>query len=1116
MADVNAPAEKPIVPARRTLLLGLGTTGACVCGQILEQLDWSYGNFDNIPWVKCVILETLELSAALQELTRSAKTIQLHIDRQQYGALISNPSHWDRQIAFSSWNNPSLTGTQDAIEHGANNNRMLGRLALLYPPNFDVVVEALRGALAELRALDPRVAAERYSRSQPEAVNINFSPNIEVYVAGTLAGGTSSGCFIDIGYLLQTLEGYQQLLKTTGIFLLPSGAHTNNQQNANTYAALRELNHFSSPRSRYEQQFPDRPGTPRRMAPGTSPYGYCYLVQARGETGRDYAKLVTAAADYISADLVGGKTNARDGTRTNIANYFNYPDLWGATQKFFTFGMGVIEFPHAKVAKACSLRLAGIGFKALAAGEPMGAACTTDLSTEIPMLRIDHLIPRLLNLPSSSLDALTARCIENVRAQAVQSEDPLHLIRSQIELGFDSRGKSGAHPDLGPGLIPRTIEDNERIVRRELRQALQQRLYVFLETPGQGIQSLASCLSALVKLLEANIKDSENVPKQELTDSLAQANQAEENAGTCRKDLFLAATLGKSAAVRRYVGSCLNDLKRYYRLRLREACAPAMKNIYTEALSFVQAVRRRLDNPECGMLQEVSRIVAQMESLYQATNIPYGSSDNGTSRVINGVELFNPSTTVDEEYHRCIRKTAAQRSLAGDFRAWETVLARELTRTYTADAVRALLAEPNDHQRFDSDGFQRTREWDNYQIMEFAVPARRTFAPLNDITLMTRLMRLVNRDQELDNANQAADLFLNWNPGHPRHRSYANTHFKFVLVNNDDPNAAAFKEWIIARNVLRDPKNLHYIADRHQLMILHERGAFSLGTINELDEEIESQWLSDFNQGTVPSFQARNDIREWIGWSRQEEAARVRLRNLFLVGVAIGEIEGEGSRFRICYPRQDPADRGELELSNDLDQACQALKFKGLEGELITKIAHNRHENRARGILGKIIALVERSDKLFTEGGKPLSSPEILTYLLDYINDDTELSALYREEFPDRVEDAPARKAAGCRRPPGLPVPLPERPPARLPGLRRLRHGRQDAGVQVRLLPPRFQGAAPERLRARSRHYVLRGVLATPCLRMCARADFQREAAGFPRFLRTVIMAAWRAPTQRQ
>lgn len=188
------------------------------------------------------------------------------------------------------------------------------------------------------------------------------------------------------------------------------------------------------------------------------------------------------------------------------------------------------------------------------------------------------------------------------------------------------------------------------------------------------------------------------------------------------------------------------------------------------------------------------------------------------------------------------------------------------------------------------------------------------------------------------------------------------------------------------------------------MLIQHERGAFSLGTIIELDEDRTSTWYQHYHDTTIASFHARNDVKEWVIWRRSDDEARTRLRNLYLVGIAVEVIESHGTRFVLKYPPQDMADTGRVELSIDIDLSCQTLKFKNLEGELGTRIAEYRYQNRAVGVFYKIDEMIKRSGNLFREEGKLLSMEELHAYLLDYIMDDSELTAEYRTIYPNRSE----------------------------------------------------------------------------------------------------------------
>ena len=43
---------------RRTLILGIGTTGREVAESLAEHLTWQFGGLDKVAWVKILVLET--------------------------------------------------------------------------------------------------------------------------------------------------------------------------------------------------------------------------------------------------------------------------------------------------------------------------------------------------------------------------------------------------------------------------------------------------------------------------------------------------------------------------------------------------------------------------------------------------------------------------------------------------------------------------------------------------------------------------------------------------------------------------------------------------------------------------------------------------------------------------------------------------------------------------------------------------------------------------------------------------------------------------------------------------------------------------------------------------
>jgi hypothetical protein len=1000
-----ANVRLPRVEARRTLLIGLGTTGARVCGQILERLSWSYDTPDNVPWLRCVVLETAEIAPEQRLLRDHSRVIHLKIEPQQYQNLINNPQNYESQIGFSTWNIPGLTNSGDAITDGAKNMRILGRLALLFPANYTRVRQEITESLARLTSLDKKSASEQFSRAGGEQVQVDLDDTLYVYVIGTLAGGTSSGGFIDMGYMLQNLDGYSHRLQSTGIFMLPSSAEHNDRFMANTYAALVELNHFSSERVRYRQQLPDRTA-PVQMSPGTRPYQNLYLVQARGEARVEYAKLVTAAADYVYSDVIGGTADKRDAIRTNIKEYFDQKDVWGATQKYYTFGIGSIEFPYVKVAKACSLKLMLAGLSELSGGAELTQAQGNEQVGKIALLKTGELMRQLLRRQSDSLDRLIPQVLEGAFGPAVRSDDALDRARFQVDAAFQSTASSEVHPDLPTNIVALTIDANKARVTQELQGAIREGARGFLNgaAPQQGLQPLLSYLNGLKKALETGIKESTAAQKPDaLSDLQASANNAQEMARQCRRDPVLLVTLYRAPSVKRYVRECIDRSKDYYETRLRVACAPHCTKLYTDSLQYVDRLLNRIDNSQCGFAKDVHSRIEKLQNLLARTDVPYGTVDDGSSRVINGVELFKEGTTIEEEYVRCLRETAAARQIPGDMKEVERRLAREALQDYLHRSIEDLGAEPNEVRRYDPEANTSALPLDDYQLLEFARPARAAFAPLKNRPLIERLFSLPEMALDIQKANTASELLLNWQSGHPRHRDADNKYYRFVFYSDRSPSAAAFKTAV--EREISSRMQVSTINDPHQVLILQERGGFSLGTVRELMDESGSRWRDEYNNRTTVSFHSRGDIKEWTTWARTDQEARDRSRNLFLVGVALDLIQfASATLYVFRYTPKGPADSGQVQLGNDLDAAVLTIRATGIQPDLETRIAAYRKENGANDVFRHIDEFIRQSDARFTEGDRPLTTHQIQTYLLDYVRMDTELLDCFRAKYPNVAE----------------------------------------------------------------------------------------------------------------
>ncbi len=165
------------------------------------------------------------------------------------------------------WLDPSLLINENAVEKGANHVRMLGRLALW--KNWDRVQTALSNAFANLgddkrRTHSEHILKDRLPDQDPPP---RVSPGCNVFMLGTLCGGTCGGMLIDIAYQVRAIL-------SAGSVQLPPGTNPNiyaivtvlddvlskqqdrARQAANCWASLLELDHYMDNRTHYDYSMP--------------------------------------------------------------------------------------------------------------------------------------------------------------------------------------------------------------------------------------------------------------------------------------------------------------------------------------------------------------------------------------------------------------------------------------------------------------------------------------------------------------------------------------------------------------------------------------------------------------------------------------------------------------------------------------------------------------------------------------------------------------------------------------------------------------------------------------------------------------------------------------------
>src|SRR5207237_8000804 len=106
-----------------------------------------------------------------------------------------------------------------------------------------------------------------------------------VYIVCGLAGGSGSGMFLDLAYVLRRMMHHMghESPEIIGIFLIPTiDRHPGRTLGlGNTFAALTELNHFSALGTTFSAQSDERE---RPMTFQEAPFSRCMFLQLPEET----------------------------------------------------------------------------------------------------------------------------------------------------------------------------------------------------------------------------------------------------------------------------------------------------------------------------------------------------------------------------------------------------------------------------------------------------------------------------------------------------------------------------------------------------------------------------------------------------------------------------------------------------------------------------------------------------------------------------------------------------------------------------------------------------------------------------------------------------------------
>ena len=347
MAQVE---EKSMVP---TILVGIGGTGAEILSRVRRLVEETYGGLDKFPIISFLWVDT-DKGYKLSNPEAAGSAFK---DKEQHWARVSGKevqtmiTTMEKYSWINKWFPSELERNITTLEAGAGQIRACGRFAFFC--NYQEIKKKFQEARNRTKG------RENYML---DTYGVKVSPNsVNVFVTGSISGGTGSGMLIDFGYCIQDWLKGEGSFTVTAIVPMPNAfanVDVGDRVFANGYAALMELSYYSDHRTEYIEQY--SPSETDEIISVKPPFDFNYLVGTKnGNSEFTLSQIREAIAQNIFLDLTSDFAPHKRSIRDNIKSAWAQtdPEGRGYPKNFMSFGLSTIEIPITQIRAALANRL---------------------------------------------------------------------------------------------------------------------------------------------------------------------------------------------------------------------------------------------------------------------------------------------------------------------------------------------------------------------------------------------------------------------------------------------------------------------------------------------------------------------------------------------------------------------------------------------------------------------------------------------------------------------------------------------------------------------------------------------------------------------------------------
>jgi hypothetical protein len=469
MAEPYRSDQGTIIPS---LFIGMGGTGSRIVDRIAARAS-RLPNWEAQlkPLTSFISIDTNKLDQNQLKFIPQGNRILIGAFDKQTVVQGYTKSH---NVQALQWLDPAYS-PRKGVKPGAGQIRVESRLGFFY--NSPFIHERLKQIVNA--TLAPGIT---WRQSNPR--------NYNVYLYSTLAGGTGSGSFLSMSYLVQKVirdtnewqpRVVANLLLST-LLLDVVGKDLHPDIHANTYAALKELEHMTKLNYKQERD------TGRHNEPfaywndenaskvpevDSAPFflGFIYDRPANFSLPNMESAVADAAFLQVFTPNIANMASALDNYEKHLEELTRFPgDLKnvgkGYAKNFGAMGAAALVLPAADLLEYCALRFAAEAVRSQITFGVDSEGATDDRARAMARLAVNYGDPRFLAMGEEGRDrTINDSFIQSVREMARQDE------RQELKDGFwyqlvesTDEGRVTGTDDKG---VPQRAESLLALVRRK-------------------------------------------------------------------------------------------------------------------------------------------------------------------------------------------------------------------------------------------------------------------------------------------------------------------------------------------------------------------------------------------------------------------------------------------------------------------------------------------------------------------------------------------------------------------------------------------------------------------------------------------------------------------------